>query len=84
MSEQLERNLRAVGELPTSLGELLDDVRKFIARFCVFPSEDCLIAVTLWAAHTHIIEHLWTTPRLAVLSPELGSGKTRVLEVLEL
>ena len=30
------------------------------------------------------MEYLWTTPRLAILSPELESGKTRVLDVLEL
>jgi hypothetical protein len=64
--------------------ELLDDTRDFIARFCAFPDAHCLAAVTLWAAHTHIIEHLHTTPRLAILSPEAGSGKTRVLEVLDL
>ncbi len=84
MSEQLERTLKAVGELPIPLAELLDGVRNFIARFCVFPSEHCLVAVTLWAAHTHIIKHLYATPRLALLSPEAASGKTRVLEVLDM
>lgn len=63
--------------------ELLDDVRAFIDRFIAFPDEHCLTAVTLWAAHAHMIEHFYTTPRLALLSPEAGSGKTRVLEVLE-
>ena len=76
MSDQINRIF--------GLESILDDVRNFINRFCVFPSKHCLIAVTLWAAHTHIIEHLWTTPRLAIVSPELSSGKTRVLEVLEL
>src|ERR1022692_4832437 len=52
--------------------------------FCVFPDEHCLIAVTLWAAHAHMVTHFHTTPRLAVLSPEASSGKTRVLEVLDL
>ena len=66
------------------LEPILDDVSAFIKRFCVFPSPECLTAVTLWAAHTHIIKDLWTTPRLAILSAELSSGKTRVLEVLEL
>ena len=65
-------------------GELLDDVRTFIGRFCVFPSDHCLVAVTLWAAHAHMVEEFHTTPRLAVLSPEAESGKTRVLEVLDL
>lgn len=62
---------------------LLDDVEAFLRRFCVLPGEHCYIAVTLWAAHTHFISRLETTPRLACLSPEPGSGKTRVLEVLD-
>jgi hypothetical protein len=64
--------------------QLLSDVRTFIGRFCAFPDEHALVAVTLWAAHAHIVEHFHTTPRLALLSPEVGSGKTRVLEILDL
>lgn len=64
--------------------DVLRDVEKFIRRFCVLPSEADYVAVTLWAAHTHMVEHFHTTPRLAVLSPEPGSGKSRVLEILEL
>lgn len=63
--------------------ELLDETRDFIRRFCAFPDEHCLTAVTLWAAHAHMVEHFHTTPRLALLSPEAASGKTRVLDVLE-
>ena len=63
---------------------LLDDTRDFIKRFCAFPDGHCLTAVTLWAAHTHMVGRFHTTPRLALLSPEPASGKTRVLEVLEL
>lgn len=68
----------------TSDNLLLYDTKDFIRRFCVFPDEHCLNAVTLWAVHAHMVEHFYTTPRLAILSPELGSGKTRVLDVLEL
>ena len=64
--------------------EILDDVREFIRRFCVFPDDHALNAVTLWAVHTHMIQHFHTTPRLLLSSPEPGSGKTRVLEVLNL
>ena len=64
--------------------ELLDDVRAFIARFVAFPSHEALDAVTLWTAHTHLIESTENSPRLALLSPEPGSGKTRTLEVLDL
>jgi hypothetical protein len=63
---------------------ILNETQKFIRTFCIFPDPHCLTAVTLWAAHAHLIEHFHTTPRLALLSPEPASGKTRVLEVLSL
>ena len=63
---------------------LLNSAREYIARFCAFPNEHALNAVTLWAVHTHMAEYLYTSPRLAVLSPEPESGKTRVLDVLDL
>lgn len=62
----------------------LDDVRAFLARFVAFPSDWSLNAVTLWAAHAHALDAFDSTPRLALLSPEPGSGKSRTLEVLEL
>ncbi len=62
---------------------LLDDVSEYIQRFVSFPDQNTLIAVTLWAAHTHMVEYFHTSPRLALLSPEPASGKTRVLEILE-
>ena len=62
---------------------LLDDVESMLRRFLALPGEHCYVGVTLWAAHTHFIGRLETTPRLACLSPEPGSGKTRVLEVLD-
>ena len=84
MSEQEDRVLPLIGEKPTTGNTILNETRDFVSRFCVFPSDHCLTAVTLWAAHTHLIEHMYTTPRLALLSPEAASGKTRVLEVLDL
>ena len=81
----IEERALAFEETETEPGELiLDELRTFLSRFCVFPSPAALDAVTLWAAHTHFIEHLYTTGRLALLSPEPGSGKTRVLEMLSL
>jgi hypothetical protein len=63
---------------------LLDDVHEFIGQFVVFPSEAAAHAVTLWAAHCHTPDSFESTPRIALLSPEPASGKTRTLEVLEL
>jgi len=62
----------------------LDDIRAFIARFCVLPSGHAYDAVALWAAHAHLLDVFDSTPRLAFLSPEPGSGKTRALEILTL
>ncbi len=61
---------------------LLDNVRAYVARFVAAPQPEALDAIVLWAAHAHMAVHFYTSPRLALLSPEPGSGKTRVLEVL--
>lgn len=63
---------------------LLSNVEAFLVRFIAYPSEQELIAHTLWIAHTHGMSHWESTPRIAFLSPEPGSGKTRALEVTEL
>jgi hypothetical protein len=64
--------------------ELLDQVAATLARYVAFPSPAALVAVTLWTAHAHAVTAFESTPRLALLSAEKGSGKTRTLEVLEL
>jgi hypothetical protein len=69
---------------PLDGADLLDELEAFLGRFVAFPSESARVAVTLWAAHTHTVLSFDSSPRLALLSPEPGSGKTRTLEVLEL
>lgn len=64
--------------------ELLDKVHGFFCRFVAFPSPHAAVACTLWVAHTHAMEAWESTPRLAFLSPEPGSGKSRALEIAEL
>ena len=61
-----------------------NSIAAFISRFVRLPSPAHVVAVTLWAVHTHIIDAFETTPRLVLLSPEKGSGKTRAMEVLSL
>jgi hypothetical protein len=41
-------------------------------------------ALALWIAHTHALAGAHATPYLLVVSPERRSGKTRLLEVVEL
>lgn len=62
--------------------ELLDEVRAAIGKYVVLPSEEALTAVTLWVAATHIQTVLQHAPRLAVVGPTKGCGKSRVLDVL--
>lgn len=68
----------------TDPAQALNDVEDFIRRFVAFPSDHALVAAALWAAHCHVLDAFDTTPRLAFLSPEPGSGKTRAIEILNL
>jgi hypothetical protein len=63
---------------------VLDAVYAFLGRFVSYPSEHTHIAHALWIVHTHVMEKWESTPRLAFLSPEPASGKTRALEITEL
>jgi hypothetical protein len=60
-----------------------DEIERLLARFISYPSEHCRTAHVLWIMHTHVVQHFDTTPRLAFLSPEPSSGKTRALEITE-
>ncbi len=62
---------------------LLYDLYHFLGRFVSYPSEHAQLAHALWISHAHLMECWESTPRLAFLSPEPGSGKTRALEVTE-
>jgi hypothetical protein len=60
---------------------ILDDLHTFLGRFIAYPSQHAHLAHTLWIAHTHLMDKWESTPRIAFLSPEPGSGKSRALEV---
>lgn len=66
-----------------SLAGMLDQVRAFVQRFVVL-TDDQTVAVSLWVFHTHAFDAAETTPYLSITSAEKRSGKTRLLEVLEL
>ena len=63
---------------------LLGDVHRFLLRFVAYPSEHAQVAHVLWLAHAHLMAAWESTPRIAFLSPEPASGKTRSMEVSEL
>src|SRR5262245_28367983 len=66
------------------LARLLNDVHAFLGRFVIYPSKEAHDAHVLWIAHTHVMDAWESTPRIAFLSPEPASGKTRAIEVSEL
>jgi hypothetical protein len=70
--------------VPADGAALLDAVRAFAGRYMSWPSPHAGAAYALWIAHCHAADAWESTPRLALLSPEPGSGKTRALEVAEL
>jgi phage/plasmid primase-like uncharacterized protein len=90
---QTQRGLDAVKEAITAVirrektmtesRHILDEVYAFLGRFVAYPSEHARVAHCLWVAHTHLMEEWESTPRLAFLSPEPGSGKTRAMELTE-
>jgi hypothetical protein len=56
---------------------LLDEVDAFLGQYVIHPNEHVRHAHTLWVGHTHLMDCWESTPRIAFLSPEPASGKTR-------
>jgi hypothetical protein len=81
---QCTGDFRPCGDAASAeLAPLLDEVRVFLRRYVVL-SDAQLAAVALWVAHTHAFAAAETTPYLEICSAEKESGKTRLLETLEL
>lgn len=68
--------------MSSEIAKLLHEVRASACTYVVLsdPEADVL---ALWVAHTYVFEYGETTPYIAILSPTMGSGKTRLLEILE-
>jgi Protein of unknown function (DUF3631) len=71
-----------VNEPGHDLAALLDAIEVFARRFVVI-DENQATAIVLWVGHTWAIEAAHATPYLHIVSAEPESGKTRLLEVLE-
>jgi hypothetical protein len=80
------RDLAALlaGPPTPTLAKALAAIEQFLRRYVVFARPETVKAVVLWVAHTHAIERAEATPYLAISSPEKQSGKTRLLECLQL
>lgn len=70
-------------EFDGDLAGLLNDVRAYIARF-IFADPTALDMLALYVLHTHVVDTGRTAVYLNLTSAEPGSGKSTVLEVLEL
>jgi len=64
--------------------DIAELITNYVQRFIELPGTDELAVFVAWVIHAHSINYQDCSPRLALLSPEPGSGKTRALEVLEL
>jgi len=60
----------------------LAQVEAIIAKHCWIPPEERL-AAALWTLHAHVYDRYTWTPRLAILSPVFGCGKTTLLEIIQ-
>lgn len=72
----------SAGSRERHTGAVLDDVREWLGRFICTVSDDDLDLLTLWAAHTFLVEETYTTARLLIDSPVPAAGKTTTLEHL--
>ena len=61
---------------------VLNEVRTWLGTYILTATPEDLDMLTLWAAHTHLVNETWSTPRLLLDSPMPGSGKTTVLDHL--
>src|SRR5215472_1361798 len=69
---------------PRPLSDVLDAICAILRRYVVFAVHEQAIAISLWVVHTWIWEAFDFTPYLYVFSAEKRSGKSRLLDVLEL
>jgi phage/plasmid primase-like uncharacterized protein len=81
--EGLDIVQHAVSSALATDSAVLDELFTFLGRFVAYPSIHAHIAHALWIVHTHLMDRWESTPRIAFLSPEPGSGKTRALEISE-
>jgi hypothetical protein len=70
---------------PSSAPEInvLDLTLYLIEQHIAITAEERM-AVALWVLHTYVFDSFTVTPRLALLSPVRGCGKTTLLALLEL
>jgi hypothetical protein len=66
-----------------ALRRLLSDVERIIRRFVVI-SDNSMAVIVLWILHVYCFQAAEFTPYLAISSATKRSGKSRLLEVIEI
>jgi Protein of unknown function (DUF3631) len=82
-AEQRAQEILTPEGQPGQGAKVIQKVYDYIGRFVAYPSVHARVAHAFWIAHTHLMEEWESTPRIAFLSAEAGSGKTRALEITE-
>ena len=63
--------------------DILSETVEWLQRYIRVTADGDLDILALWIAHTHVIDHVYTTPRLLIDSALPGAGKTTVLEHIQ-
>lgn len=71
-------------EVQADLSGLLAQVRDLLCAYIAFFSDAQATACALWTAHTYVVEQADCSPYLSITSAEKRSGKSRLLNLLEL
>ncbi|MDN4162957.1 DUF3631 domain-containing protein [Nocardioides abyssi] len=66
-----------------TLAETLDRLVEFQKRFVYHPHESTYDLTVLWAAHTHAMQTWRATPRLYIVAPERGCGKSTQADIIK-
>ena len=82
--EHLNAMLKAgmTADIMDTGADILDLVAAELTEYVALPNESALVTATLWTMHTWFVGILSTTPRLLLVSPEPGSGKSNLLKVM--
>jgi hypothetical protein len=68
---------------PDSTADPLEIILHLVEKYVAITPEERMMAA-LWALHAHVFDRFDVTPRLALLSPVRGCGKTTLLILLEM
>ena len=67
-----------------SLDELLTHTQEYLRDYIAFPHLEQAVIVTIWIAHTWVVQAFTFTPYLSINSPVKRCGKSTLLDCLKL